>query len=92
MYNIYSEANRLTSGSVQHHHTHTNSAGGLCPVTNGGHCDHLATIHIIPRGNVETTRNPTVKREVLIPSQDGLTAYQKVWYQNPLEQMKNTAQ
>ena len=49
--------------------THANSAGGLCPITNGGHCDHLATIHSIPRWNMETMRNPTVKREVLIPSE-----------------------
>ena len=72
--------------------TCTNSAGGLCPVTNRGHCDHLATIHSVPRGNVETMRNPTAKREVLISPWYGLAAYQERWYQDPLEQMKNTAQ
>ena len=52
----------------------------------------FATIHSIPRGNVETMRNPTARREVPISSQDGLAAYQERWYQDPLEQMKNTAQ
>ena len=60
---------------------HTNRAGELCQVTNGGHCDLWATIHSIPRGNVETMRNPTVKREVLMSSWDGLAAYQERWYQ-----------
>ena len=78
--------------AVQDTITHTNSAGGLCPVTNRGHSELLATIHSIPRGNVETTRNPTVKREVLISPQDRLAAYQERWYQDPLEQMKNTGQ
>ena len=40
MYDICSEANRLTLGSMQHHHT--NSAGGLCPGTNGGCCDQYS--------------------------------------------------
>ena len=44
----------------------------------------LATIHSIPRGNVENERNPTEEREVPIPSQDGLAAYRERWYQNPL--------
>ena len=45
----------------------------------------LATIHSIPRGNVENGRNPTEEREVTIPSQDGLAAYRERWYQNPLK-------
>ena len=62
--------------------THTNSAGGLCLVTNGGYCDLFS-------------HNPLhshSKEEVLISSCDGLAAYQEKWYQDPLELMKNTVQ
>ena len=53
----------------------------------------LATIHSIPRGNVETKRNPTEDREVLLPSQDGLAAFRERWYQDPLRiQEKMTVQ
>ena len=41
----------------------------------GGTVTSIAAIHPIPRGDVETMRNPTVKREVLESSQKGLEAY-----------------
>ena len=44
--------------------THTNSAGGLCPVTNGGHCNQYSHNPLHSWGNMETTRNPTTRREV----------------------------
>ena len=52
----------------------------------------LTTIHSIPRGNVETERNPTEEREVPIPSQDGLAAYRERWYQDPLKMENMTVQ
>ena len=43
----------------------------------GDTVNSIATIHSVPRGNVETMRNPTAKREVLISSQEGLATYQE---------------
>ena len=72
--------------------THTSSAGGLCPVTNGDAVTCIATIHSVPRGNMETTRNPTTRKEVSRSSGGGLAAYQERWYQDPFMKMKKTAQ
>ena len=69
----------------------TTCAGGLCPVTIGGHCDLSYHNPLHSQGSVENERNPTEEREVPIPSWDGLAAYRERWYQNPLKLEKTTA-
>ena len=96
-YNIYSEADRLTSGSACNAIPYTSSAvpscarGLVAQLPLGDTVTYLATIHSIPRGNMENEGNPTEEREVRIQSQDGLAAYRERCFQNPLELEKTTA-
>ena len=71
----------------------TSCAGGLCPVTIGGHCDLPCNNPLHSQEECgELERNPTEERDVPIPSWDGLAAYRERWYQNPLELEKTTVQ
>ena len=65
MHDIYSEANIRQCVTPSHTPIVEEDSAQL-PMGDTVTC--LAAIHSVPRGNVETTKNPTVKRKVLFSS------------------------